>query len=87
MSVSVGVIVLSSHDLARALLARRDNDVRIEVIVSEGDDKHYAITTELRDYTELGYKSQHHVESKDVVVYDPTSDTIVIKAGWVYDSE
>jgi hypothetical protein len=78
---------MNSHELAHALLARRVNDVRIEVVFSEGDDNYYTTTTELRDYTDFGHKPEYHVEAKDIVGYDPTSDTIVIKAGWVHDSK
>jgi hypothetical protein len=42
-----------SHDLARALLARRNNDVRIEVLIDDdpaGERGHLVQRTDLRDF-------------------------------------
>jgi hypothetical protein len=82
-----------SHDLARALLARRNNDVRIEVILSqivldkdgEVDDK--AVTEEdrlvriaLRDHID---SEPYVVENYNLIGYNHMDDTVVIKASIV----
>ncbi len=64
-----------SHDLARELLARRNNDVRIQVITDADDEAYETQMIELRD--------QHDLQADAVVTYDPTGDVIVIRAGWV----
>jgi hypothetical protein len=71
-----------SHDLARALLARRNNDVRIEVLVDDdpkGEREIFASRTELRDDSESSYR----VATGEVVSYDAEDDVIVIKAAFV----
>ncbi|GAA0495000.1 hypothetical protein Ade02nite_19370 [Paractinoplanes deccanensis] len=73
-----------SHDLARELLARRNNDIRIEVLVDddpEGERAIWAKRTELRDNDNGG--SPYQIPSEQVVSYDSDDDVIVIKANFV----
>jgi hypothetical protein len=71
---------MRSHDLARRLLARRDNDIQVEVVVSEDpksdDDK--LSRTELRDSREV-----EGVSPDEVLAYDSQHDFLVIRAGLV----
>nr|WP_221374355.1 hypothetical protein [Actinoplanes polyasparticus] len=73
-----------SHELARALLARRNNDVRIEVLVDDDPEGERAIwekRTELRDDTS-GH-SPYAIPAEQVVAYDEDRDVVVIKASFV----
>jgi hypothetical protein len=70
-----------SHDLARALLDRRNNDVRIEVLVDDdpaGVRDLLVRRVELRD---LPDGSRHRTD--EVVVYDTDDDVVVIRAAYV----
>jgi hypothetical protein len=71
-----------SHELARALLARRDNDVRIVVIASDGGTDDLEISVPLRDSADE--METHRVTSDQVVHYFPTADEVAIFAGEVY---
>lgn len=71
-----------SHDLARALLARRNNDVRIEVLVDDdpaGVRDFLVKVTDLRDFEPSSGSTT--VPPEEVVAYDAKADAIVIKAG------
>ena len=70
-------IAVLSHDLARALLARRNNDVRIEVLVDDDPTGQRAIRsslTELRD--DINDGSGFHVPATDVMSYDAAADCV-----------
>jgi hypothetical protein len=74
-----------SHDLARLLLARRNNDVRIEVLVDDdpaGGRDIWAKRVELRDRG-VTTGSAWEVPAGQVVEYDPDDDVIVVKAAFV----
>lgn len=76
-----------SHDLARALLAHRNNDVRVEVLVDDdpaGDRDIWAKRTELRDDRRCG---AFQVPAEDLVGYDGENDVVVIKAAFVVVGE
>lgn len=73
-----------SHDLARALLSRRNNDIRIEVLVDDdpaGEREIWAKQVELRD--DLRGGSTWQIGSDDLITYDTEGDVIVIRAGFV----
>ncbi len=71
-----------SHDLARALLARRNNDVQVEFL-TEGPDGDSVLLrrVELRDGGFLA--EPERVSPEEVVEYDPDRDVIVVRAGFV----
>ena len=71
-----------SHDLARELLARRNNDVRIDILVENNELQIYTTTVELRDSPDV--LNDYKIDPKDVVSYHSKSDFIVIRAGLVY---
>lgn len=78
-----------SHDLARALLARRNNDVRIEVLVDDdptGERGIWASRVELRDCGVSG-GSIWQLPSSEVVTYDDEDDTVVVRAAFVVVGE
>jgi hypothetical protein len=71
-----------SHELARLLLARRDNDVRIEVLLDDDPtgETYRTYMVELRcDDTLL----DPDLRSDGAVHYDPRADALVIHAGVV----
>jgi hypothetical protein len=83
-----------SHDLAKLLLARRNNDLKIEVIIEEYDedvlkemeeegtgfdDRTGHRLVDLRD----GDLEENPLKSEFMIDYDPTSDCIVIKGGTI----
>jgi hypothetical protein len=73
-----------SHDLAHALLARRNNDVRIEVLVDDdpaGERDIWAKRIELRD--DLRDGSTFRITADELVTYDTDDDFVVIRAGYV----
>lgn len=73
-----------SHDLARALLARRNNDVRIEVLVDDdptGQRGYLVQRTDLRDFEPSNGATT--VPAEEIVAYDTEGDVIVIRAGSV----
>ena len=74
---------MNSHELAKALLVRRVNDVRIEVLIDVDEEEPRISRTELRDHVEGGYRPTYLLDSAYVVAYDPLVDVIVIKAGTV----
>ena len=70
-----------SHDLARALLARRNNDVRVEVLVDddpEGERDYLVKLTDLRDFEPSN--GAQTVAVDEIVAYDAEDDEIVIRA-------
>lgn len=74
-----------SHDLARALLAHRNNDIRIEVLVDDdpaGERDLYAYRVDLRD-SGKARGSFHELPADQVVAYVPDDDVILIHAGFV----
>lgn len=73
-----------SHDLARALLAHRNNDIRIEVLVDDdptGKRDVYRSRIGLRDGVTL--TCGHHLPAAEVVAYDGDDDVVVIRAAFV----
>jgi hypothetical protein len=74
-----------SHDLARALLARRNNDVLIEVLVDEDPTGERELQTQRVDLRDGGQAtgSMWQVPSDLVVEYDGADDVVVIRAGFV----
>jgi hypothetical protein len=75
-----------SHDLARALLARRNNDVSIEYLTeAPGGDECLLRRVELRDSGFL--VEPERVTAEQVVAYDADRDVIVIRAGYVATGE
>lgn len=67
-----------SHDLARELLRRRDNDVAVTVIVDNGVE--YEATANLRDHDDA---FDWKIASSEVVGYNPSADRTVIAASAV----
>ncbi len=78
-----------SHDLARLLLAHRNNDIRVEVLVDDdpaGERDLHAQWVDLRDGgTARG--SWHELPADQVVAYNPDEDVVVIRAGFVVVGE
>lgn len=76
-----------SHDLARALLAHRNNDVRVEVLTYNpaDDDTPLLRQVELRDGGFL--TAEDRVDEADVVAYDADRDAIIVRAGFVVVGE
>lgn len=71
-----------SHDLAHALLARRNNDVRVEYLTDAPDGDGFLLRQlELRDSPFLG--EPERVASDEVVTYDAGQDWVIIRAGFV----
>lgn len=75
-----------SHDLARALLARRNNDVRIEVLIDDdpaGERGYLVRRVGLRD----DLRGSAQIPAGDVITYDTADDVIVVRAGCVVVGE
>jgi hypothetical protein len=72
----------SSHELARLLLARRDNDVRIEVLIDD-DPTGASYDTHLVELRCDDTLIDPDLRAGDVVAYHPTSDFVVIRTGAV----
>lgn len=71
-----------SHELAHLLLARRDNDVRIEVLLDDDPtgETYRTYTVELRcDDTLI----DSNLRGGEVVCYSPLADATVIRAGCI----
>lgn len=73
---------MMSHALARALLAHRDNDVRIRVIVDD-DPTGQTYRTQLIELQDTDTTIDPDLNTEAIVDYDATNDVIVIKAGVV----
>jgi hypothetical protein len=71
-----------SHDLARALLARRNNDVRIVARLDDGGPDYLDVSVPLRDSADEAESLR--VSADQVVDYFPTADKVVVFAGEVY---
>lgn len=73
---------MMSHDLARQLLARRNNDVRIEVLVDDDPtgETYQTVTVELRDQDPT---IDPDLNDDAVVSYSGLNDVIIIRAGLV----
>lgn len=79
-----------SHDLARLLLARRNNDVKIEVIVKEYtpevvadfEDDRDATGGQLVDFRD-GDLEENPLKPEFMVDYNPIADCIIIKGGTI----
>lgn len=75
---------MTSHELARLLLARRDNDLTFEVLVDldpeSDEDRAEPYETELRDLN----GRVHSIPSDQVVSYDSENDQLVIRLGTIY---
>ena len=74
---------MTSHQLAHYLLARRDNDIQVEVYVETEPDKQFATYVHLRDDTEFSNLEPRPIPSENVVVYDSDADCIIVRAGLV----
>jgi hypothetical protein len=74
---------VNSHELAKLLLSRRANDIRIEVLVDEDPDADYEPQmTSLRDAGDgNGNPISTTIPADQIVVYDSEEDVIVIRAG------
>jgi hypothetical protein len=71
-----------SHDLAHALLARRNNDVQVEFLADAPDGEQFELRrVELRDGGFLA--EPERITSSEVVAYDAERDVILIRAGFV----
>lgn len=71
-----------SHDLAHALLARRNNDVQVEYLTEAPDGDQFLLRrVDLRDGGFLA--EPERVGSEEVVAYDSDRDLILIRAGFV----
>jgi hypothetical protein len=75
---------MKSHELAKALLARRDNDIRFDVYVTDDTGNYTTMYTELRDHIENGYEEPQWVPSEEVIYYDSTADFLVIRLNEVH---
>lgn len=71
-----------SHDLARELLARRNNDVRVEVLVDDDTtgETYQTVMVELRDQDPT---IDPDLNDDAVVGYSGLNDVIIIRAGLV----
>lgn len=74
---------MTSHELARLLLARRDNDVRFLVAINDGDDNSPYDMLLIGDPSEFAELDEVY-GSADPVRYDPKSDVVIIRAGVIY---
>lgn len=71
---------MTSHELARMLLARRDNDVRIRVLIDDDptcETYRYQLVDLARDDTLL----DSDLRAEPAVTYNPADDVVVINAG------
>ncbi len=78
---------MMSHDLARLLLARRNNDIRISVLnISAHDDDERVVekVTSLRD--DRWVQDDQRTTAEGVIRYDAQRDTLHILAGYVVAS-
>ena len=76
-----------SHDLARMLLAHRNNDLRISVLnisADEDDERVVEKVTSLRD--DRWVQDDQRTTAEGVLRYDAKSDTLHILAGYVVAS-
>jgi hypothetical protein len=72
---------LTSHELARALLAKRDNDVRFLVIVDDDPRSvrpYFGRLIQPYDCEIAGVADQF---GEETVTYDPDADAVVIRTG------
>lgn len=74
--------MITSHELARMLLARREHTLYIEILLDDDPDMDDAIPyspeiTELRDVEGLSTS----IPSKDLLEYDSENDRLILKAG------
>lgn len=74
--------MITSHELARMLLARRDHTLHVEVLVDDSPDPdadtdYVPQTADLRDNEAWS----HAVPSGDLLRYDPEDDVLILKAG------
>jgi len=71
---------MDSHELARALLAHRATDVRIEVVIDGPGPAYDRQLVYLRDHPE---DDDIRIPTSSVVFYHPDADAMVIRAGFV----
>jgi len=70
--------MITTHELARMLLARRNHTLHVEVLVDEDlDAPYYPRTTELRDVPGLSFS----VPSDKLLRYDSDHDVLILLAG------
>lgn len=69
--------MITSHELARMLLARRDHTLYVEVLVDEAEDSPYEPqSTELRDVEGKSFS----IPSDQLLQYDSENDVLTLKA-------
>lgn len=75
-----------SHDLARLLLKRRNNDLKFEVEVAErgSDDGDFHVTDMLDDRAKLRGET---VTPENLLVYNPQDDYLLLHLGTVFLGE
>lgn len=75
-----------SHDLAHELLAHRNNDVRVEVLVDDDTtgETYKTVMVELRDQDPT---IDPDLREDPVIGYDSVNDVVFIRAGIVVVSE
>ena len=73
---------MMSHALAKALLERRDNNVRIQVIIDD-DPTGRTYRTQLVELRDNDRIIDPDINIEPVVAYDGINNVIVIKAGVV----
>lgn len=71
-----------SHDLARELLARRNSDVRIQVVIDD-DPTGVTYRTTLVQLRNEDDTLDADLRAEPVVTYDSDADAVVIRAGAV----
>lgn len=81
--------MITSHELARMLLARRDHTLYVEVLVLDDDDVDDdsipwpAEQTELRDVPGHSFT----IPSNELLEYDSDNDRLILKAGLIVGPE
>ncbi len=77
-----------SHDFARLLLSRRNNDLAfiVEVVPPEEEEGRLYLT-KLEDDHELEVHQEVTIKPQDLVKYDSLNDTLMVLLGPVFLSE
>lgn len=79
--------MITSHELARMLLARRNHTLYVEVLVmddNEDDDVPWPTEqTELRDVPGHSFT----IPSSDLLEYDSENDRLILKAGLIVGND
>jgi hypothetical protein len=88
--------MISSHELARMLLAHRDTNLTFEVLLEEYDKNDSELMEDVLNHRKEFDKNveevflrddpdehENAIKSEDVVTYDSFSDSLIIKLGTV----